>query len=474
MVIVPTEKKFDWNHAPVVLFAIALLNILVFFLYQTGDVKKIDSALERYETQGFFEQEWPLFQDYLTERNETSLLEELNEYHAAGHHQEVILTLLVRTDFYDHLSLMGLSVFYESYYNSWRYPRQEINDQVLSLSFKKGGLSSYDFNVFNLLTYQFLHGDIMHLLGNLFFLVICGFAVEAALGQLRFLAAYLISGIVAGLAHIIVDDGVSPLVGASGAVSGVMAMYLAVFKLRKIEFFYWIFFFVGYFRAPALFILPIFIGKELVEYFFGGDSNVAFMAHVGGFVSGALLMYGSQLLDPQMLNRDYIEKNQDSDPHQEKLAKIYGALEKFQFDTALINLDTLIESDGLTFELARLRCNLLKLTHDDRHLDSVKDLLLLDSSEQNELEKVEKFWLEYGKEIESLNNEQKLHLGLRLVTLPDPNTAIDLFEQLLQQDFKHRLLGVFAKKISKACEGLNRFKEKEKYSEIAENLLGFR
>ena len=61
----------------------------------------------------------------------------------------------------------------------------------------------------------------------------------------------------AGFAQVASDwSSTTPLVGASGAISGVMAMYLAVFRLKKIEFFYWFFFFVGYFRAPALLILP--------------------------------------------------------------------------------------------------------------------------------------------------------------------------------------------------------------------------
>ena len=64
-------------------------------------------------------------------------------------------------------------------------------------------------------------------------------------------------------------------------------MYLALFRMRRIEFFYWLFVFVGYVRLPALVVLPLYIAKELYFYFADPASNVAFLAHAGGFVVGA-------------------------------------------------------------------------------------------------------------------------------------------------------------------------------------------
>lgn len=61
MIIIPTEKRFDWRHAPVMLFGIILFNILVFFLYQSGDDRKIAQTLEAYGESGYFELEWPLY-----------------------------------------------------------------------------------------------------------------------------------------------------------------------------------------------------------------------------------------------------------------------------------------------------------------------------------------------------------------------------------------------------------------------------
>src|SRR5690606_22718779 len=238
------------------------------------------------------------------------------------------------------------------------------------------GLIPAEMEPLSFISYQFLHGDIMHLLGNMFFLVVCGFAVEAAIGHLRFLLFYLITGIAGGLLHALLNpESSTTLVGASGAVSGVMAMYLGVFRLRKIEFFYWFFIFVGYFRAPALLILPVYVGKELVDYFSDGDSNVAFMAHVGGFVAGAALIAATLLLRPRLVDTEYVEQDQERDPFQEGLARVYGYIENFQFQPALKAVQLMIEEYGPRFELALLRCNLLKIERGEAFKSALLDVL---------------------------------------------------------------------------------------------------
>ena len=64
-------------------------------------------------------------------------------------------------------------------------------------------------------------------------------------------------------------------------------MYLIIYRWQTIRFFYWFYLIVGYFRAPAMILLPVYIGKELISFYSDPDSNVAFMAHAGGFVAGA-------------------------------------------------------------------------------------------------------------------------------------------------------------------------------------------
>ena len=124
--------------------------------------------------------------------------------------------------------------------------RRKAVQMLRSTSIARYGLVPSDIRITTLFSHQFMHAGVMHLLGNMVFLILCGFAVEAAIGHWQFLLFYLLSGLAGGLLFTAFDaEGTRPLVGASGAISGVMAMYLWVFRLKKIEFFYWFYAFVG-------------------------------------------------------------------------------------------------------------------------------------------------------------------------------------------------------------------------------------
>jgi membrane associated rhomboid family serine protease len=157
------------------------------------------------------------------------------------------------------------------------------------------GVVPADVRLPSLLTYQFAHLGWGHLLGNLFILFLAGPFVEDRWGRPLYAAFYLSAGVVAALMFVARYHGLNlPLVGASGAIAGVMGAFLILFWNTKIRFLYWFFFFmVGTFEAPAWLMLPLWFLKEL---FFAqamdavapgeGGGGVAFWAHVWGFVFG--------------------------------------------------------------------------------------------------------------------------------------------------------------------------------------------
>ncbi len=140
------------------------------------------------------------------------------------------------------------------------------------------------------ITSAFLHGSNSHLLGNMLFLFLFGFSVELALGRTLYLAFYLLGAIGASAlaAWAYAGNGGYGL-GASGAVSALMAMYAVMYRLRRIRFFYQLFFYFNYVTAPALILLPAWIVNELLQHFIGGQ-GIAYMAHLGGLLTGAMLM----------------------------------------------------------------------------------------------------------------------------------------------------------------------------------------
>ena len=145
----------------------------------------------------------------------------------------------------------------------------------------------------HLLTSMFLHGGWMHLLGNMWFLWLFGNNVEDSMGRLRFIAFYLLCGVCAALGHVFTDPGsITPMVGASGAISGVMGAYIVLYPRVRVYCFVIIIIFVTTISLPAWAML----GYWIVLQLFGGLSGpeaaggVAFWAHVGGFAAGVFLI----------------------------------------------------------------------------------------------------------------------------------------------------------------------------------------
>jgi membrane associated rhomboid family serine protease len=139
-----------------------------------------------------------------------------------------------------------------------------------------------------LLTSLFLHGSALHLFGNMLFLWVFGDNVEDAMGHWRFLAFFLLCGAFAGLAHAWIDpDSVRPLIGASGAVSGVVAAYLILYPRVRV----WGLFFKGIpLRLPAAWAIGFWILFQIAAAFLGGSESVGWFAHLGGLVAGAALV----------------------------------------------------------------------------------------------------------------------------------------------------------------------------------------
>jgi membrane associated rhomboid family serine protease len=148
---------------------------------------------------------------------------------------------------------------------------------------------------YTLLTAQFLHGGLMHLGSNMLALFIFGDNVEDRLGHLRFLTFYLLSGVFGSLAHIYVDPtSPVPALGASGAIAGVLAGYMALFPKARVLTFVPIFVIPWVIGIPAaLWAIGWFLSQVLSGVASLGESGggVGFWAHVGGFLAGLILVW---------------------------------------------------------------------------------------------------------------------------------------------------------------------------------------
>ncbi len=149
--------------------------------------------------------------------------------------------------------------------------------------------------VLAVVTSLFLHGGWLHLLGNMLYLWIFGNNVEDRLGRPLFLGFYLLGGVVAGLAQVAISpDSAVPLIGASGAIAATLGAYLVLFPRARILSLVFLGFFYQLIEVPALLVLGFWFVLQLIDGVASlGATNaqggVAFFAHIGGFVAGALV-----------------------------------------------------------------------------------------------------------------------------------------------------------------------------------------
>lgn len=147
---------------------------------------------------------------------------------------------------------------------------------------------------FGLFTSMFLHGGWMHLIGNMLYLWIFGNNIEDAMGHARFVLFYLLCGVGAAAAQAGIDpSSMVPMIGASGAISGVLGGYLLLFPRAKVVVLLPLGVIAPLFRLPAMLVLGLWFALQLVNAQFqaSGESGVAFWAHIGGFVAGMILIY---------------------------------------------------------------------------------------------------------------------------------------------------------------------------------------
>jgi membrane associated rhomboid family serine protease len=148
--------------------------------------------------------------------------------------------------------------------------------------------------ILTIFTSMFLHGGVMHLVGNMLYLWIFGDNIEAAMGGFRFIVFYLLCGMGAALGQVLVEPASRiPMVGASGAISGVLGAYLLLYPHAEVETLLLVGYFARLVRLPALVVLGLWIVLQLFSGFLSlgaAATGVAFFAHIGGFVTGIVLV----------------------------------------------------------------------------------------------------------------------------------------------------------------------------------------
>ena len=300
-------------------------------------------------------------------------------------------------------------------------------------------LSKYAFvparpTAISLLTANFLHGGWLHLIGNMWFLWLAGALLEDTWGRLIYPAFYLIAGVLALQVHGMVNVGsLTPTIGASGAIAGLMGAFLVRFPTTKIEM-GWLMLYRFYrFKLAAYWLLPLWLLMEIFYgSLFGQSSGVAHWAHIGGFVFGALIALGVQKSGLEQMAEKGIQDKIAWVSHP-LLAEANEQMEKGQLDPAISNLRKLLQEKPDSIDAYRMLQNIYWHKSDlPAHRDALEKILGLEikaNDHDGALQTYQDFKNSGG---EKLSARLWLDLCRLLETQPDVERAVGEYQELAQ------------------------------------------
>ena len=396
MLIIPLTEKISWRNPPLITISIILLNCLVFFLFQSGEAQKHFEVSEYYFTSGLARIEVPRYIAYREGR-----LPEFNDSVDDNFTEDTLVRyyLIMERDssFLEKLDHDKIITPENPHYTVWKPLRSEYeNKRSQIVSFKYGFRPAHK-SVLTGFTYMFLHGSFGHLLGNMVFLWIVGCMLEMGLGRIKYFGLYIIGGLMAVWGYwLVYMDSTMPLVGASGSIAGLMGAYAVLFNRKKVKIFYSLGFYFNYLRIPAIILLPIWVGNECYQLFFGGDSHVAYAAHLGGLVGGAA--FGLICMKFSLgFNEDVIKEApiDEISPLMEKALKHIAELD---MATGRLVLKQVLDKDSENIDALTHLFHVDKLDpDDDRFHETAKKLIFQLSRSYHTYEKAHKIYQEYTR-----------------------------------------------------------------------------
>lgn len=445
MLIIPYQTKFTAKSLPVVTLALIVINALVYFVFQAGDRDAYRKAAEYYFMSQLPMIELPRYAAALekrTDRQSLRILRALRTQPKGDETWAVVAAMQRDRDFMRDLKAGAIVSSADPMYATWREQRQRF-EALLKQVFTQRFALEPDGKSTGLLTHQFLHGDAMHWFGNMLVLLLAGPFAEAALGRFRFLIAYLFAGVCAGALHLFVSD--QPLVGASGAISGAMAMVAVLYGLRKVPVFYWLFVYFNTARVPALLLLPVWIVIEAVQWALSPEARTAYSAHIGGFLAGALAAWLLKPRDDRKVDRILDEQFAD----ERKSTRQSSLLQEAQ--QAAAHLDTrraarayaeLLNDDPGNTKYAIAYFNMALLgRNQETLLDAALRVLWIRSrGARSELRPV---YLQMSQPhvLTALPVDEQLRLARRLVATREDAAALRLLDGLLADETLRNLYG---------------------------------
>lgn len=338
MLLLPFDRQFDWRNPPVVTLLLIAINIGCFVFWQSGEDEAMSRAMAYYGSSGLAEVEYPYFEQYLRARGRLSELPKMALVRKQP--EQLYFGMEAERAFVEQLRAGRIIRSSNEQFKVWQEQRAKLDDLLSDVTYLNYGWRAGDPHLANLFAHMFLHADFMHLFGNMFFLLAVGLLVEGVLARWIYLSCYLLGGLgAAGFELLVTPNDLMPGIGASGAVSALMGTYAMLFWNRTVRVFFFLFVYFDYIRVPAIILLPVWVGNELFQMWTTPDSNINFLAHLGGFASGAVL--GWLAKDSRFYDAGFVDAVDNDSHFDERLQRACAACDQQDFKTALPLLRTL-------------------------------------------------------------------------------------------------------------------------------------
>ena len=343
MFFIPFFRKVDWSNPPLVTILLIVLNCLIFVIFQSNDSKYTEQAYEYYLESDLPDIEIPLYFDYLKQNKHFQKVEEYQAYIDEGGEYRLGVVVPLQQDTRFMRLLESGSLFADTTrFTTWKNLHGRFQAKLQKANWYSYGLKPNEPTAVTYITNMFLHGSWGHLIGNMVFLFIIGFVVEYALGRTSYLTGYLLAGLFGSVLYVLFNsDSHTATVGASGAIAGLMGMYTILFGLRKINFFYFVFVYFDYVKAPAIVLLPIWLGHEVVQLLMQSDQGINYYAHIGGLCSGALYAFIAKQYFG--VNLDYLDQNEKEDTEKQRYEQGMDLLAQMKPQEAATVFRSLVE-----------------------------------------------------------------------------------------------------------------------------------
>ena len=424
MLLIPFDRAIDWSRPPLMTISLILINVLLFFAWQGNEDQALSDALNYYQKSGLAEIEASAYPQW-QQRQDVTPGDDTDFW-----------TIQTDPEFLQQMEA-GLVLAHNSdQFAEWQRHRQRLDALLEKVTFLEYGFKTGDPDLASLFAHMFLHADLGHLLGNMFFLFAVGFLVESTIGPLLFLGCYLLGGLGSvGLDMLLSPNQMIPGIGASGAIAGLMGMYAVLFWTRRVRFFYFLLVYFDYVKLPAIVLLPLWIANELYQIWQYGDSGINYIAHLGGLCSGALLGLAVRRWAPSF-SLEVFENADRAQQHEQQLQQARQLCREMDYRKALPLLRRMYADDPAQCETLYLYQQALRPDPSSEEYHRINRAILSlpdnDAAQRTLLLETLADYVAHAKPAPQLNQQLACRLAPLLIKAGELETGKRLFRTLLK------------------------------------------